>query len=232
MQGTITTFADLAPLIDQTLLKPQTTAQDIEQLCHEALTHHFKAVCVNPVFVKLTRQILGDSAPNPVLTASVIGFPLGASHRSIPARECDLAINDGANEIDMVMRIDYAKEGRWIPLRDDIAEVVKSAAGSPVKVILETGLLSADEIAQSCRAAEDAGAAFVKTSTGFLGRGASIDDILLMRKSCGPKMKIKASGGIKSFAQALALIEAGADRLGTSSGVLLVTGHAIGESGY
>jgi deoxyribose-phosphate aldolase len=232
MQGTITTFADLAPLIDHTLLKPQVTSQEIERLCHEALTHHFKAVCVNPVFVALARQTLNEVAKSPVLIASVIGFPLGASQSSVKAHECELAIKDGANEIDMVMRIDYAKEGRWNLLRDDIAAVVKAAAGSAVKVILETGLLSTDEIAQSCRAAAEAGAAFVKTSTGFLGRGASVEDILLMRKSCGPNVKIKASGGIKNFAQAVALVEAGADRLGTSSGVLLVTGHAVGEAGY
>lgn len=213
--------AELAAFIDHTLLKAEAVASDIERLCSEARLHGFKAVCVNPIHVRRTRELLAGS---PVLTASVIGFPLGASLSRIKSIETENAIRDGASEIDMVLRLDLAKEGRWNEVEADIAEVVEAAAGGVVKVILETGLLSPEQVADACRASENAGAAFVKTATGFLGRGASLEDVLLMRKSCSARVQIKASGGVKTFAQAKALIEAGATRLGTSSGVALVTG--------
>lgn len=225
MQGTI----DLAPLIDHTLLKADATEHDIAQLCAEARAHRFKAVCVNPIFVKTTRQLLADTS---VLTASVVGFPLGAHLPAVKALETELAVRDGASEIDMVMRIDLAKTGRWKELQDDISTVVKAAGGSGVKVIFETGLLTAEEIALACRASEAAGAAFVKTATGFLGRGATIEDVRLMRASCSPSVKVKASGGIKTAQQALDLVAAGAERLGTSSGVFLVSGQGTASKGY
>lgn len=230
MQGTISRPIDLAPLIDHTLLKAEATADDISRLCDEARKHRFKAVCVNPVFVRLAHQSLAETG---VLTASVIGFPLGAHLAKVKAIETELAVADGAAEIDMVLRIDLAKSGDWRGVEADVSAVVKAAGPALVKVILETGLLSNDEIISACKASEAAGAAFVKTATGFLGRGASIDDVLLMRKSCSPHVKIKASGGIKSFAQAKALVEAGAERLGTSSGVFLVSGDgAAPATGY
>lgn len=232
MQGTIRFTGgsprDLSPYIDHTLLKADATEKDIVRLCEEAKLHRFKAVCVNPIFVKKTREILGSTE---VLTASVIGFPLGTSLPQVKALETELAIRDGAREIDMVIRLDLVKAGNWREVERDINEVVKAASGNIVKVILETGLLTREEIIASCRASEAAGAAFVKTATGFLGRGATIDDVRLMRESCSSAIKIKASGGVKTFEQAVSMIEAGADRLGTSSGVALVTG-AQASSGY
>lgn len=230
MQGTIARPSDLAPFIDHTLLKAEAGEKDILKLCDEARAHRFKAVCVNPTFVRLANRTLAGSG---VLTASVIGFPLGAHLARIKALETELAVADGAAEIDMVLRIDLVKAGDWRGVESDIAAVVKAADQALVKVILETGLLTNDEIVGACKASEAAGAAFVKTATGFLGRGASLEDILLMRKSCSPRVQIKASGGVKTFAQAKQLIEAGANRLGTSSGVHLVSGDGTAPSaGY
>ncbi|MES2855797.1 MAG: deoxyribose-phosphate aldolase [Bdellovibrionota bacterium] len=220
--------SDLAPFIDHTLLKADACTADIEKLCEEAVAHSFKAVCVNPVFVKLARQKLGSSG---VLVASVIGFPLGAHSSAVKAEETRQAVADGAAEIDMVIRIDFAREARWKELESDIRSVVQAAGSARVKVILETGLLDKASIVEACKASERAGAAFVKTATGFLGRGATVEDIETMRKSVSEKIEIKASGGVKTFAQAIAMIEAGATRIGTSSGVALVTGTAAG-SGY
>jgi deoxyribose-phosphate aldolase len=225
---TIHSPADLAPYIDHTLLKADAVSSDIERLCKEAREHHFKAVCVNPIHVRRTRELLAGTQ---VLTASVIGFPLGASLARVKALETELAVKDGATEIDMVIRIDLVKEGRWREAEADIAEVVKAAAGGPVKVILETGLLTTEQIIEACKLSEAAGAAFVKTATGFLGRGATLEDVVLMRKTCSPRVQVKASGGVKTFEQAKAMIEAGATRLGTSSGVALVTGSVAG-AGY
>lgn len=221
--------ADLAAYIDHTLLKPDATTAEIRQLCEEAKKHNFKAVCVNPIFIRETRRYLETS---PVLTAAVIGFPLGASVSRVKALETELAISDGASEIDMVIRLDLVKEARWTEARKDIQDVVRAAGGNAVKVILETGLLSPDEIQSACRVSEEAGAHFVKTATGFLGRGATIDDIELMKRSCSAQMEIKASGGIKTFLQAQQMISSGATRIGTSSGVSLVTGTSTPASSY
>ena len=230
MQSTTTPLkpVDLAAYIDHTLLKPEAVAADIRKLCEEAKTHSFKAVCVNPIFVAKTREWLAGSK---VLTAAVVGFPLGAHHSKVKALETELCVAEGAAEIDMVMRIDLAHEKRWRELEADISAVVRVAGNAGVKVIFETGLLDSAAIIEACKASEQAGAAFVKTSTGFLGRGASVDDVLMMRKSCSAKVQIKASGGVKTFDQAKAMIEAGATRIGTSSGVALVTGTQAG-AGY
>jgi deoxyribose-phosphate aldolase len=231
---------DLAPYIDHTALKAESTASDIRKLCEEAKLHSFKAVCVNPIFVGLARELLsqdtvgskaGNGAESKVLIASVIGFPLGASLSRVKALETELAIGDGASEIDMVIRLDLVKSAEWSAVEKDIRQVVQAARGNVVKVILETGLLTEKEIVRACQASESAGAAFVKTATGFLGRGATVEDIVLMRKSVGPSVQIKASGGVKTFAQAKAMIEAGANRIGTSSGVALVSGATAG-AGY
>ncbi|HVK61713.1 MAG TPA: deoxyribose-phosphate aldolase [Bdellovibrionales bacterium] len=220
--------SDLAAYIDHTLLKPEATEADVRKLCEEARLHSFKAVCVNPIYVAKTREWLAGSD---VLTAAVVGFPLGSHLSKVKALEAELCVADGAHEIDMVMRIDLAREKRWRELEADIAAVVRAAGKSGVKVIFETGLLDSAAIIEACKASEQAGAAFVKTSTGFLGRGATVEDVLLMRKSCSMKVQIKASGGVKTFEQAQAMIEAGATRIGTSSGVALVTGTQAG-SGY
>jgi len=229
VQGSIKTPLDLASLIDHTLLKADAVEADIVRLCNEAMTHQFKAVCVNPPFVRLTREILASSK---VLSAAVVGFPLGAHHARVKALETELAVGDGAAEIDMVLRIDLVKARDWRGVEADIAAVVRAAGPAGVKVILETGLLNTEEIVGACKASESAGAAFVKTATGFLGRGATIEDVHLMRSSCSPSVKIKASGGVKTFEQAVAMVEAGADRLGTSSGVFLVSGHGAASAGY
>lgn len=226
MKNTVSSPQSLAAYIDHTLLKPESTLADIEKLCGEAKRYNFKAVCVNPTFVKATREFLKGSD---VLTASVIGFPLGLSLPEVKALETKRAIEDGAREIDMVIRLDLVRTGKWHEVVEDIAAVVNAASGHPVKVILETGLLTQDQIAEACRAAEMAKATFVKTATGFLGRGASIEDVQLMKNSCA--LEVKASGGVKTFEQAKAMIEAGATRLGTSSGVQLVTG-ADAQGGY
>jgi deoxyribose-phosphate aldolase len=229
MQGTIHSPTDLAPYIDHTLLKADACEQDIARLCMEALKNQFKAVCVNSTFVSLTREYLSRSN---VLSAAVVGFPLGAHLTYVKALEAELAVADGASEIDMVLRIDLVKTQQWRAVEADIAAVVKASGTAIVKVILETGLLNTEEIVGACKASEGAGAAFVKTATGFLGRGATIDDVRLMRTSCSTAVKIKASGGIKTFAQAADLIANGADRLGTSSGVFLVSGDSAGSGGY
>lgn len=219
---------DLAPYIDHTLLKPESTETDIERICNEAREHTFKAVCVNPIFVAKTRGVLDGSK---VLTASVVGFPLGASLSRLKALESEQAVRDGASEIDMVVRIDLVKQARWKEAEADVREVVRAVPSAIVKVILETGMLTHDEIASACKLSEAAGAHFVKTATGFLGRGATIEDVKLMRQSVSSHIEIKASGGVKTFEQARAMIEAGATRIGTSSGVALVTGQTA-SSGY
>ncbi len=225
---TITSPQDLASYIEHTLLRAEATTADITKVCEEARQFAFKAVCVNPAFVRqVSRALLGTST----LAVTVVGFPLGATDSRVKARETEIALIDGAQEIDMVLRLGALKEGDYSLAETDISEVVSAASGAPVKVIIETGLLSADEITTACKICETAGASFVKTATGFLGRGAAVEDIVLMRKTLSAHMKIKASGGIKSFTQAKLLIEAGADRIGASSSVALVQGQGA-SGGY
>ncbi len=220
--------ADLAQFIDHTLLKAEATAADIDRLCEEALRFGFKGVCVNSVFIARVSERLHGSS---VLPVSVVGFPLGAMLSDAKAHETALAIEMGATEIDTVISLGALKAGDFAFVEADLRAVVAAAGPVPVKVILETGLLSADELARACSISENAGAAFVKTATGFLGRGASLEDITRMKAACSPRMRIKASGGIKTAEFARDLIRAGAHRLGTSSGVALVSGTAAGP-GY
>lgn len=232
--------SDLAPYIDHTLLKPDASEAAIEVLCREALTHGFFAVCVNGAHVSTAKRLIGDQKSTRgthVAIAAVIGFPLGAMSSAAKAFETEQAIRDGASEIDMVMRIDLAKTAKWEAVREDIAIVVQAARDRAlVKVILETSLLTNEEIAQASRMADEAGAHFVKTCTGFSTTGApagaaTVEHVALMKKSVRPTVQVKASGGVKTFEAAAALIAAGATRLGTSSGVALVRGSAAG-SGY
>jgi deoxyribose-phosphate aldolase len=216
----------LAQYIDHTLLKPEATLVDIERLCREAREHLFKAVCVNSSYVAAAAKYLAGSD---VLVASVIGFPLGVEISSAKARETELAIAAGAREIDMVIRIGAIKEKNFALAEADIRAVIAAAEKNAVKVILETGLLTNDEIIAACKISEAAGATFVKTATGFLGRGAALEDIALMKSAT--RLQIKASGGIKTYDQALAFINAGATRLGTSSGIALIN-HQTASSGY
>lgn len=220
---------NLAAYIDHTLLKPETTKLQVRKLCEEALEHHFYAVCVNSGLVSTCREILRSSK---VLIASVVGFPLGASDSATKAFETNRAINLGASEIDMVINIGALKAAEYSFVERDIFDVVRAAEGKIVKVILETSLLTDDEKKKACELSVKAGAHFVKTSTGFGGGGASVEDILLMKSVVGQQAKIKASGGIRDLETAKKMIAAGAVRLGTSSGVALVKGLSTQPGSY
>lgn len=213
----------LASYIDHTLLKPDATLAEIDQLCAEALANHFASVCVNGGHVRRCAEILSNSG---VLVCSVIGFPLGAMASEVKAYEARRAIDDGACEIDMVLNIGLLKSGQLERAQHDI-EVVASTChslGARLKVILETCLLTDAEKVSACRLAQAAGADFVKTSTGFSKSGATAADIALMRQTVGPVMGVKASGGVRDQATAKALISAGATRLGASASVAIVSG--------
>ena len=217
---------DLARYFDHTILKPAATSADIEQLCEEASHYNFYSVCVNPVHVALAAEILAGSE---VTVCAVVGFPLGATTSEVKAQETTAAIADGADEIDMVINIGALKEGDEELVEADICAVVAAARGRVVKVIIETCLLTDDEKILACRLAEQAGAHFVKTSTGFSTGGATVADVSLMRQSVGEGMQVKASGGIKTLADARAMIAAGADRLGASAGVAIM--HELEATG-
>lgn len=190
----------------------------IDRHCAEARTHALFGVCVNPVHVARAAQLL---AATDVVLVTVVGFPLGASARAAKAFECELAVREGAREVDMVVNLGALKSGDRFAVREDIASVVKAAGDAAVKVILETSLLDDGEKRLGCEIAEEAGAAFVKTSTGFAGGGATVADVQLLRAVVGDRLGVKASGGIRDAAFARELLRAGADRLGTSSGVRL-----------
>jgi deoxyribose-phosphate aldolase len=218
--------AGLAGLIDHTLLRADATAAEVERLCEEALEHRFKAVCVNPVHVGLVAGILADSGVAP---CSVVGFPLGASMPEDKAAEAAGAVRRGADEIDMVIALGALKEGNHAAVRADIAAVRAACRGRILKVIIETCLLDDAQKRLACTLAVEAGADFVKTSTGFSAGGATLADVALMRATVGDSVGVKASGGVRSLEVARALVEAGATRLGTSSGVALVTAGVAGE---
>ena len=211
---------ELAQYIDHTILKADATPKDIEIVCREAMEHHFAAVCINPCFVTQAANILKGSQ---VGLATVVGFPLGASTIAVKVRETEDAIKNGATEIDMVMAIGFFKGGEFKRVEEDIREVVRMATTHLVKVIIETCYLTPDEIAKASIIAAGAGASFVKTSTGFGSRGASVDDIKQIKSVTGDRCRIKASGGIRTRDQAMMMIEAGASRIGTSSGVTIVS---------
>lgn len=218
----------LAGTIDHTLLKPTATRADIVRVCEEARQHSFASVCVNTTWIGIVAQLL---AGTPVRPICVVGFPLGAASTESKAFETRQAIADGAAEIDMVINIGWLKGGDHDAVFDDIRAVVEAAQGRPVKVILETALLERDEKVAGCVLSRAAGAAFVKTSTGFGGGGATVDDVALMRAVVGPEMGVKASGGVRSAADAEKMIAAGANRLGASASVAIVTG-GTGRSSY
>ena len=211
----------LARSIDHTLLKPTATRADIVKVCTEAVEHSFASVCVNSTWIGLVAQLLSGS---PVMPICVVGFPLGAASTDSKAFETRRAIADGAAEIDMVVNIGKLKGGDHDAVFDDIRAVVDAAAGRPVKVILENTMLERDEKVAACVLSRAAGAAFVKTSTGFGGGGATVEDVALMRAVVGPEMGVKASGGVRSAADVHKMIEAGATRIGASASVAIVTG--------
>ncbi len=220
---TIDRAADLAPLIEHTALAPATTPAAIAQLCDEAIRLGLRGVCVNPVYVAAARRRLEGAAVHPLLV-SVVGFPLGANLSATKAAETRAVIDAGADEVDMVLSIGRLKAGELDAVEGDIAAVVDAAGGKPVKVILETLLLEEGEKIAACRLSVRAGAAFVKTSTGFGGARATVEDVALMRRVVGGQLRIKASGGIRDFASARALVAAGADVLGCSASVTILGG--------
>ena len=212
-------------MIDHTLLKPDALREDVDRLCDEAMRFGFATVCVQPFRVAQASERLKDS---PVKVCTVIGFPLGANRAEIKAMETVRAVTDGAHELDMVLNLGALKDGNFGAVENDIRAVVKASQGRTVKVILETAQLKDEEIVEACHLAEKAGAAFVKTSTGFGGGGASVEAVRLMKKTVGNRLGVKASGGIRDRATLEKMIAAGADRIGTSHGVTLLSGAGAG----
>ncbi len=222
--------SDLARFIDHTKLGPEVTPEEIDRLCQEARDFSFAAVCVNPVWVK---RAAGKLRGTNVRVASVVGFPLGANASEIKALEARRALRDGAREIDMVLNIGALKAGDYQLVESDIAKVVDSCreVGAICKVILETGLLTDEEKVAASQLAKAAKADYVKTSTGFGHGGATVFDVALMREAVGAKMGVKASGGVKTTADAREMIAAGATRIGASAGIAIVGGREGGDGG-
>ena len=212
-------MGNIAGMIDHTLLKAAATSADIKKICAEAREYKFASVCVNSCYAKLvTEQLAGTG----VKTCCVVGFPLGAMSTEAKAYEAKCAVADGAAEIDMVINVGAVKEGNDQFVEDDIRAVVEASKPAIVKVIIETCLLTDEEKVRACTLSEKAGAAFVKTSTGFSTGGANAHDVALMKRTVGDRLRVKASGGIHTPQQARELIEAGADRIGASNGVALL----------
>lgn len=212
------TKSKMAAYIDHTNLKPEATSSDIRQLCREAMEYGFASVCIHPSRIPLAAEILKEST---VEVCTVCGFPLGSTLPEVKRAETEEAVRLGADEIDMVINIGAAKEGDWELIKLEIEAVVEAAAGKTVKVIIETCYLTEEEINSACRTASEAGAHYVKTSTGFGPSGASVTHVKKMKAASG-SAKIKAAGGIRDLPTALAMIEAGADRIGTSSGIQII----------
>ncbi len=212
---------DIAARIDHTLLRPDATDKEIRNLCREAREHGFAAVCVNPVWVNLCGRLLKGTG---VMVATVIGFPLGAIPARAKAEEAARAVVEGADELDMVMNIGFLKSGRAAEVEEEIRGVVQAAEGRTVKVIIEAALLTDEEKVKACTLARRAGAHFVKTSTGFSKGGATARDVALMRRVVGESIGVKASGGVKTSADARKMIQAGASRIGASAGIAIVAG--------
>ncbi|ERT63392.1 deoxyribose-phosphate aldolase [Peptoniphilus sp. BV3AC2] len=210
---------NLNKMIDHTLLKPEATKEMIENLCKEAKEYDFKSVCVNPYWVSTAYEELRDSD---VLVCTVVGFPLGATTKETKFFETDFAVQEGADEIDMVINVGALKSKQYDVVLEDIKSVVQAANGRTVKVIIETCLLSDEEKVKACELSMEAGANFVKTSTGFSTAGAKVEDVELMKNIVGDNLEVKASGGIRDLDTALKMIEAGATRLGVSAGVQII----------
>ena len=213
----------LARLIDHTLLEPEATPADIAEHCRQAREYEFASVCVHPCYVPVAYDLLSGS---PVAVCAVVGFPLGAKAPPVKAQEAALAVREGASEVDVVMNVGLFLGGRKDMVLKDLEGVVQAARrenpGTVIKVILETCLLNEGEKIEACRLAVAAGANFVKTSTGFGKSGAKVQDVALLKRTVGPGVGVKAAGGIRDLSTALAMLEAGADRLGTSSGVIII----------
>ena len=220
---------NLNKYIDHTVLKADTSKAKVQQIIDEAIQYDFMSVCINPTWVSFAAKQL---ATTDVKVCTVIGFPLGANTSAVKAFEAADAIKQGADEVDMVINIGAAKDGDWDLVESDIQAVVDASGDVLTKVIIETSLLTDEEKIKACQAAVRAGADFVKTSTGFSTAGATVSDIALMRQTVGPDMGVKASGGVRSIADAQAMIDAGATRLGTSNGVDIMKGNVADGNGY
>ena len=220
-------MSELASYIDHTLLKPDATRAQLEQLCAEAAEHQFSTVCVNGSRVELAYSLLEDSD---VQVCTVVGFPLGAMDADAKRYETEVAVDLGASEIDMVMNVGRFKDGEHDYIVREIRDVVEAADDRVVKVILETCLLTNEEIAQACKLVTQAQAHFVKTSTGFGNAGATLEHVRLMRETVGQFAGVKAAGGVRNADDARAMIEAGATRIGTSNGVAIVSGESANGS--
>jgi deoxyribose-phosphate aldolase len=220
---------EMARWIDHTQLKPDTTQEQIENICAEAREHNFASVCLNPTWVSLAHKLLRGTD---VKVCTVIGFPLGATLPEVKATETRHVIEQGAHEVDMVINIGALKSGDLQLVEHDIRSVVRAAGRRTVKVILETCLLNDEEKVAACTIAQRAGANFVKTSTGFSSGGATVTDVALMRKVVGPAMGVKASGGVRSYDEACKMVEAGATRIGASASVAIVSNGETTKSDY
>lgn len=225
---------DIAKYIDHTALGADKTPQDILNLCQEAIEHQFCSVCINSAYIPLAKQALTQNGKekSAVKICTVVGFPLGANLSQVKAFEAEQAINAGADEIDMVINIGLAKAHQWQAVEQDIATVLAACQGKTLKVILETCLLTKEEIIKACEICKALNVAFVKTSTGFSTSGATVEDVALMKQTVGDKVEVKASGGIRDTATALAMLNAGATRLGVSAGVAIVKGMNAQGNGY
>ncbi len=224
----------IARLIDHTVLKPDTTADHIRELCREARANCFASVCVNPCYVPLAAEALRGAAS---AVCTVIGFPFGANRTPVKAAEAEQAIRDGADEVDMVLNVGFLKSAMYAEVEEDIRSVVQASRDTSggevlVKVILETALLTDEEKVIACVLAQNAGADFVKTSTGFSTGGASPQDVALMRRVVGETMGVKASGGVRSYEDAMQMVAHGATRIGASASVAIVQGGGAGGDGY
>ena len=219
----------LAGMIDHTLLKPDATREDLLKVCSEAKKYNFATVCVNSCNIPLVARELRGTSVKPI---AVVGFPLGAATTQAKVFESQEAIKAGAEEIDMVINLGALKSKNYTAVYEDIRQVVETSKPHKVKVIIETSMLDNDQKIIACALSKTAGAAFVKTSTGFGGGGATVDDIALMRRVVGDDMEVKASGGIRTKEDAEAMVKAGADRIGASASVAIVTGKAPKTSGY
>ncbi len=219
----------VASIIDHTVLKAETTPEDVKRICMEARENKFASVCINPCYVKLAAQELKNTN---VKVCTVIGFPLGATTPTVKAIEAKEAIANGADEVDMVINIGALKSGNYQYVKEDIKTVVEAAKGKALtKVIIESCLLTDEEKVMACKMAKEAGADFVKTSTGFSKGGATCEDIKLMRKTVGSDMGVKASGGVRNNKDAISMIEAGATRIGASASIAICEGGE-GSSNY
>jgi len=219
MSGTRWTVDRVARTIDHTLLQPHAMEDDIRRLCDEAVRYGFAAVCVNPIYVPLAYHILKGTD---IKVCTVVGFPLGSTFKEVKVEEARRAVEEGASEVDMVINLPMLKSGRYNYAEEEIREVKRAIGDNILKVIIECCYLTDEEKVAAARIVERAGADFVKTSTGFGPSGAKIEDVKLLRSTLSPHVKIKAAGGIRTGEQALSFLEAGADRLGTSSGIKII----------